>query len=50
MSLPAFLLGITSLLFLVFVFPPVGFFLLLSLSAGCLLALCLSLCRRFTRA
>jgi hypothetical protein len=31
------------LLFLVFVFPPVGFFLLLSLSAGCLLALCLSL-------
>lgn len=43
-------LGITGLLFFVFVFPPVGVFLLLSLSAGCLLGLSLSLYRRYTRA
>jgi hypothetical protein len=41
------LLGFASVVFLVFVLPPMGFFLLFGLSAGCLLALFLALYRRF---
>jgi hypothetical protein len=37
------LLGLASLVFLVFVLPPMGFFLLFGVSAGCLLAMILAL-------
>jgi hypothetical protein len=50
MSLSVFasaLLGIFAVVFLVFVLPPMGFFLLFGLSAGCLVAVCLALYRRF---
>jgi hypothetical protein len=41
------LLGLGAIVFLVFVLPPMGFFLLFGLSAGCLLAVGLALYRRF---
>jgi hypothetical protein len=41
------LLGLTAIVFLVIVIPAMGFFLLIGLTAGCLLALILAVCRRF---
>jgi hypothetical protein len=43
------LLGLASLAFLVIVLPPMGIFLLFGIGAGCLLAVFLTLFRRFAR-